>query len=458
MFRDLGPTGRIAAVLALVAAATTLVAGVLFLDDVAALPPGVAADAWRTAAFALVTIAVTAVAIGLLLRALSDRAEQLAFALEEARREREARQRELERVQAIVDSMVDGVIFIDDQDRISLVNKAGRALKNLSGGRGGHVADCHPSASRQVLDRVMLYLRSGDDTGPAHSIIKEKEGRFETTYAPVTDAAGKYLGTVMVIRDIAERRHLENRLLDAERLSGLGQMSAQIAHELRNPLNAIGGAAQYLARRFAKEPDVGEYATLIGEEVARVNRFVADLLKVARPVEPVLAPASLARVLREAAQKAAVARGLPADTVRVDAAGNVPAIDLDASLLTDALINLIQNAFDAGGDPPEVASTFAGEGGEGVVVVEVRDRGCGVPEDQLDEVTRPFVTTKPGGTGLGLVIVRRMAEVHRARFELVRREGGGTIARLHFPLRRVAAAAAAEGAEARDDASAGVPA
>lgn len=316
MFRDLGPTGRIAAVLALVAAATTLVAGVLFLDDVAALPPGVAADAWRTAAFALVTIAVTAVAIGLLLRALSDRAEQLAFALEEARREREARQRELERVQAIVDSMVDGVIFIDDQDRISLVNKAGRALKNLSGGPGGHVADCHPSASRQVLDRVMLYLRSGDDTGPAHSIIKEKEGRFETTYAPVTDAAGKYLGTVMVIRDIAERRHLENRLLDAERLSGLGQMSAQIAHELRNPLNAIGGAAQYLARRFAKEPDVGEYATLIGEEVARVNRFVADLLKVARPVEPVLAPASLARVLREAAQKAAVARGLPADTVR----------------------------------------------------------------------------------------------------------------------------------------------
>lgn len=452
MFRELGPTGRIAAFLALVAAATTLAAGLLFIDDVAALPPGVAADAWRTAAFALVTIAVTAIAIGLLLRALSDRAEQLALALEEARRERETRQKELERVQAIVDSMADGVIFIDDEDRISLVNKAGQVLKNLSGGPGRHVADCHPAASRQVLDRVMKYLRSGDDTGPAHSIIKEKEGRFETTYAPVTDAAGKYLGTVMVIRDIAERRHLENRLLDAERLSGLGQMSAQIAHELRNPLNAIGGAAQYLARRFAKEPDVEEYATLIGEEVARVNRFVADLLKVARPLDPVLAPASVARVLREAAQKAAVARGLPADTVRVDAARNVPALDLDASLLTDALINLIQNAFDAGGDPPEVASAFVAEGGEGVVVVEVRDRGCGVPEDQLDEVARPFVTTKEGGTGLGLVIVRRMAEVHRARFELVRREGGGTIARLRFPFRRVAAA------EARDEASAGAPA
>lgn len=444
MFRDLGPIGRVAAVLAFVAALTTVVAGVLFIDDVAALPPGIAADAWRTAAFALVTIAVTAIAIGLLLRALSDRADQLAAALEEARRERETRQRELERVQAIVDSMADGVIFIDDGDRIALVNKAGRVLRNLSEGPGRHIADCHPSASRPVLDRVMKYLRSGDDAGPAHSIIKEKEGRYETTYAPVTDPAGKYLGTVMVIRDIAERRHLENRLLDAERLSGLGQMSAQIAHELRNPLNAIGGAAQYLARRLAKEPDVEEYATLIEEEVARVNRFVADLLRVARPAEPVLAPVSVARVLREAAQKAAVARALPPDAVRVDAAKDVPAIDLDAGMLTDAVINLVQNAFDAGGGPPEVASSFEGDGGEGVVVVEVRDRGCGIPEDQVDEVARPFVTTKEGGTGLGLVIVRRVAEMHRARFELERREGGGTIARLRFPLRRVAAAPAAE--------------
>jgi hypothetical protein len=136
----------------------------------------------------------------------------------------------------------------------------------------------------------MRYLRSGDDAGPAHSIIKENEGRYETTCAPVTDGSGGYLGTVMVIRDIAERRHLENRLLDAERLSGLGQMSAQIAHELRNPLNAIGGAAQYLARRLADEPEVGEYAALIGEEVQRVNRFIADLLKVACPSDPVLAP------------------------------------------------------------------------------------------------------------------------------------------------------------------------
>ena len=439
MFRDLGPTGRLAAFLALGGAMITAVAGVFFIDDVAALPAGVAAGAWRTAAVALVSIAVVAVSIGLLLRALSDRADQLGEALAEARKEREARQRELERVQAMVDSMADGLIFIDAQDRIALVNKAARVLRNLSEGPGRTLLDCHPRSLEPVLDRVMSYLRSGDDAGPAHSIIKEKEGRFETTYAPVSDAGGAYLGTVMVTRDIAERRHLENRLLDAERLAGLGQMSAQIAHELRNPLNAIDGAAQYLARRLAADPEVGEYASLIGDEVQRVNRFVADLLKVARPVDPVMAPTALGRVLREAAQKAALARGLPADAVRLVLGRDVPPVDVDAGMLTDALVNLVQNAFDAGGEPPEVASLFESAGGEGAVSVEVRDRGCGIAEDQLDEVARPFVTTKEGGTGLGLVIVRRVAELHRARFELVRREGGGTVARLRFPLRRVAA-------------------
>jgi signal transduction histidine kinase len=77
-------------------------------------------------------------------------------------------------------------------------------------------------------------------------------------------------------------------------------------------------------------------------------------------------------------------------------------------------------------------------------VVEVRDRGCGIPEDRLEEVQRPFVTTKTHGTGLGLVIVQRTAGAHRARFTLTRREGGGTVAALRFPVRRLVPATAAE--------------
>jgi signal transduction histidine kinase len=444
MLRALGPNGWKAAALAIVAGLTAVVTALLFLRDVTRLEPHFAAAAWRTATVAALSIAVATGALALLLAALADRSRRAEEALAEARAEREARRTELATMQALVDSMADGVIFIDAANTIALVNKAGRVLKNLSDGPGGAVKDCHPKATYHVLERVMGYLRQGDDAGPAHSIIKEKDGRYETTYAPVRSPAGAYLGTVMVIRDIADRRHLETRLLDAERLAGLGQMSAQIAHELRNPLNAIDGAAQYLARRLAGDPEVAEYAGLIGEEVQRVNRFVTALLHVARPAEPVLAPVAVNRLVKEAAQKAALARGLPADAVALELGRDLPPLDLDVAMISEALVNLLQNAFDAGGPPPVVATRAEGQGGEGAVVVEVLDRGAGIEADRLEEVLRPFVTTKDHGTGLGLVIVQRAAELHRARFGLSRREGGGTSAALRFPVRRVAAPAPTE--------------
>lgn len=440
---SLGPGARATAALVGLAAVVTVAAALLFLHDVDRLDPALAAIAWRTAGVGAVSIGLASASLALLVRALAARNRALVAALADADAERAARRAELERIQAVVDSMADGVIFVDASNRVALVNQAGRALRNLSGGPGRDVRDCHPTATLAVLDRVLGWLRTGDGAGPPHSIIKEKEGRYETTYAPVRSGAGEYLGTVMVIRDIAERRHLETRLLDAERLAGLGQMSAQIAHELRNPLNAIAGAAQYLARRLPGEPDVAEYAGLIAEEVARVNRFVGALLGLARPADPVYAPSAVNRVLREAAQKAALARGLPADAVRLDLARDLPPLDLDVAMVTDAVVNLLANAFDAGGDaPPELASRFEAQGGEGSIVVEVRDRGCGIPEGDLEEVTRPFVTTKAHGTGLGLVVVQRTAGVHRAAFALSRREGGGTVAALRFPVRRLAPAAA----------------
>ena len=201
---------------------------------------------------------------------------------------------------------------------------------------------------------------------------------------------------------------------------------------------------QYLRRRLAGDPEVAEYAGLIGEEVQRVNRFVSELLGIARPAEPCFAPTAVNRLLRDAAQKAALARGLPADAVQLELAADLPVLDVDGPMMTDALVNLLGNAFDAGGSgPPEVASRYEAAGGEGTIVVEVRDRGCGIPAEQLDEVLRPFVTTKAHGTGLGLVVVQRAVEQHRARFALSAREGGGTVATIRFPVRRIVGPAAA---------------
>jgi PAS domain S-box-containing protein len=375
-----------------------------------------------------------------------ERTAALAEALAAANAAREERAAALTRLQAIVDSMTEGVIFIDAEGRIALVNQTGKVLRNLGSGPGRALKDCHPESTHAVLERVMTWLRQGDDAGPPHPILKEKEGRWETTYAPVRAPQGEFLGVVMVIRDIAERRNLERRLLDAERLAGLGTMSAQVAHELRSPLNAIGGAAQYLKRVLPGHDAVREYADLIADEVHRVSRFVDELLHVARPAQPSFQPSSFNRVVGEAARRAALARGLSEDAVRLSLARNLPVLDMDPSLIQEAVVNLLDNAFDAAaGAAPELVTRFEDAGAEGTVVVEVLDRGTGIPPELLDEVVRPFVTTKAHGTGLGLVVVARAADQHRARFSLHAREGGGTVARLAFPVRRVAGA---EGAPA----------
>jgi signal transduction histidine kinase len=176
-----------------------------------------------------------------------------------------------------------------------------------------------------------------------------------------------------------------------------------------------------------------------------VNRFIAALLHVARPADPTFAPVALNRLLDQAARKVALARGLDEDAVRRDLAPEVPVLDVDAGMITEAVVNLLQNAFEAGGEaPPELVSRYDASGGEGTIVVEVRDRGCGIAPDQIDEVLRPFVTTKPTGTGLGLVVVTRAVEQHRARFDLKPREGGGTVATIRFPVRRTASEPAPE--------------
>jgi PAS domain S-box-containing protein len=409
---------------------------VRWLAALSLLAMALLAAAWIFDSFAL--LGAFALCTTILAGLIVSRSHAQAF---EAREEKAAA---LTRLQAIVDSMADGVIFVDAEHRVALVNEAGKRLKNLAGGPGRPIKECHPISTHEMLDRVMRWMREGSDAGPPHSIIKEKEGRFETTYAPVRAPDGAFLGVVMVIRDIAERRNLERRLLDAERLAAVGQMSAQVAHELRNPLNAITGAAQYLQRVLPDDPDVREYGTLIDDEVRRVNRFVGELLKVARPANPVLAPSNVNRVVADAVRRCAVARGLSPEAVRLSLERPLPVLDLDTEMMSDALVNLLDNALEAGGTtPPEVVTRFDSAGGEGSIAVEVRDRGCGIPHDQLDEVVRPFVTTKATGTGLGLVIVRRAAEQHRAGFELARREGGGTVATLRFGVRTAPPVAAA---------------
>ena len=186
----------------------------------------------------------------------------------------------------------------------------------------------------------------------------------------------------------------------SDRLAALGQLSAGLAHELRNPLGTIRASAEMLERSVSTENDVArEVAGFISTEVDRTNSLVTRFLDFARPLQLRLAPADLAEVLDRAV--AMVGRDAASHRVAVykNYSPDMPPLPLDAELMERVFYNLLLNAAQA--TPPDGAVTIKTRAGDGTVEVAVIDRGAGIEPNLMDTIFNPFFTTKPDGVGLG---------------------------------------------------------
>jgi len=231
----------------------------------------------------------------------------------------------------------------------------------------------------------------------------------------IVAAAGLLGLSLFAARGLAERRRAELLELERQRLDVLALAGAGLAHRIRNPLAAIKGTAQLMADEPASPS--GKRAERIVEASARIESLISQLLRFARPPEPVCEPFDLAALVREFAAEAG---GLP-----VDGEGPVRAVG-DPGHAQEILEELVANAraHDASGD---VRLAVRAEGGRSVV--EVLDRGAGLSVDP-ERAFDPYVTTRPGGSGLGLPTVRALARASGGDVTLAPREGGGCAARL----------------------------
>ncbi len=230
----------------------------------------------------------------------------------------------------------------------------------------------------------------------------------------------------------------QKELIDRERLAALGELSASIAHEVRNPLGVIFNSLGSLKRILNPQGDAALLFDIIGEEADRLNRMVGDLLDYSRPVQPALQPVPLRPLLEEALasarQQAGPGSSVAASAVVDDDAATVPA---DARLLRQALVNLFLNAHQAmpRGGRLDVRSSRVTVDGRPCAEIVVRDTGPGISADVVDKIFQPFFTTKATGTGLGLAVVRRIVEGHGGTIDLGRSRPG-TEFRLRLPLER----------------------
>ncbi len=230
-------------------------------------------------------------------------------------------------------------------------------------------------------------------------------------------------------------KKLENThamLIRHEKLAAVGEVSTRLAHEIRNPLATIGGFAQSIPRKYEDRERTIRNANIIVEEVRRLENILTNVLDFTKAGVPQKSPNDVNEMVKQTLKMmegAANERGIllvleltPGDLVA----------EFDAPQIKQVLINLTQNAFNAMSEGG-VLAIFTGRS-DGFVTVTVRDTGCGIPEEYLDNIFDPFFTTRQDGTGLGLSISQRIVMNHGGRLDITSKEGAGTTITILLPV------------------------
>jgi two-component system sensor histidine kinase HydH len=241
-------------------------------------------------------------------------------------------------------------------------------------------------------------------------------------------AAGALLViAVVLVRWFLRREALERQLEHERRLAGLGQMSAVLAHEIRNPLASLKGNAQLLARALPEGELPRRKADRVVDEAVRLERLTNDLLEFARLAELRRASVDPTALAREVAE--ATTAGSAPCAIEIDSAGAPAAWSLDRERMRQVLANLLSNAVQAGDGRVHVRVVRE----DGRLLYEVRDHGEGIAGEDLGRIFEPFYTKRVRGTGLGLAVARRLVELHGGTIEADNAPDGGARFRVRIP-------------------------
>jgi signal transduction histidine kinase len=243
--------------------------------------------------------------------------------------------------------------------------------------------------------------------------------------------------TLELRRSYNELRDAQEQLLRREQLATMGELSAVIAHEVRNPLAIIKNAVSGLHRPTLRETDRQVLLKILDEEADRLNRLVGDLLAYARPVTPQRQTVHIEDLVRGAVELARAAQQREHQLTFDIALTDSHTIEGDPDLLRQALVNVAENAIQAmpDGGTLTVRTEDAKLDTAAAVAIAIRDTGEGMDTLVRSKATDPFFTTRPTGTGLGLAIVHRLVHSHGGKVQIESTYGSGTTVTIILPLR-----------------------
>ena len=337
-------------------------------------------------------------------------------------------------LQSIINSLPDKIYEIDENGIINYMSsglkKGGRAqslefkgkyfLDFVAPGYENFVLSKWQDAKKGVYDSYEIEATSKN--GRKHNLL--------ITTSPV-------IGTnhfIMVQRDITEFKNLEKQLYESQKLSALGQLSAGIAHEIRNPLSSIKMSLQILAKRMNPEGNDLKRFRIAEKEVDHLEMLVNNILAFAKPVEPKKSPVALSKVLEQAI--ALSEKGITDKKIEIQTEfGDIPPVTVDAAMMADAFLNIIRNAVEASKEHGKIKISlrYAYENHQSVVV-EVNDDGSGIDEQDMPHIFNPFFTRKNYGTGLGLSLVKKIVDIHQGMINIFSKKNDGTKVLIILPI------------------------
>jgi signal transduction histidine kinase len=363
---------------------------------------------------------------------LVGRFESTIAALREKERELQARADDLETAARLLSrNLPTGVLSVGADERIVELNESGQEILRITGDLHRKRYDDALAAIPDFRALIGKVLGNRKPVGRREIqwVAGEEARSFGVTITPAEGADGRFLGVLALFTDLTEMRKLEARVALTRHLSDLGQVSAGAAHEFRNAAAAIDGFADLGLRSPERS---AEHLKAIRREAQEMSRVTSDFLLFARPEGFAPEPVDLGAVADAAAAETETA--FPG--VAVERRGSFPTVSGSEVLLRRALVNLLRNGVEA--TAPERrqepdAIRLDGSRGDGEISLAVGDRGEGVDAAQREEIFLPFYSTKPRGSGFGLAIVARIAQLHGGTVEVGPREGGGALFTLRLP-------------------------
>jgi two-component system sensor histidine kinase HydH len=334
----------------------------------------------------------------------------------------------------VLENIADGIIVLDNKGIISVFNRAAeRIFRRAENEAVGTSVDGLDPAIREMLEDA-ANIQSSDRSSEIKVRVPEAGERLlSVRVSSFAGAGGETDSVIVIVRDVTEERAMEENIRRTEQLTAMGKLASAVAHEVRNPLNAISMIAQRLGREFSPSQGEEDYRGLVGtvrSESARINGIIEEFLRFARPPKLNRQPVDMDELLSETVsliRAQAMERGIEIDEVY----SSLGVWNVDREQTKQVLLNLLLNGIEAmpGGGSLSIKSYVV----EGRLCVEISDTGGGIPEEDLPRIFDLYFTTKDAGTGLGLSIVQRVVAEHGGWIDVDSEPGKGTTFRICLP-------------------------